>query len=175
MLLNRRILMIDFINDNLNIILFFLISQFVNVFIATIKSVLLINGTKLKASIFNALSFSINVFIIKSISSLPLEITIPVTIISNSIAVYFSLWFLEKIRKDKLWKITAIVPAENLDSFKKELLEKEANFVVYTTTWQEYKVIDIFSSSKKESDIVSAIFKKFKIKYIVNANDGFLQ
>jgi hypothetical protein len=167
--------MLDFIIENREVIIFFFIAQFLNVLIATIKNVLVINGTKVNAAIFNSISYGIYAIVVKSISTLPLELTISISIVTNFSAVYLGLLILEKVRKDKLWKITAIVPADNLESFKQELTNKEANFVVYTTTWKEFKVVDIFSESKKESDTISAIFKKFKVKYIVNANDGFLQ
>ena len=158
----------------IDILLAFLIAQIINVILKTLKSVITIKGGRNLAAISSAISYGFNTFIIKSIVEIDLQTALIITMISNLIGVYLSLYILEKVRKDQLWKITVSVPTNDLKKFKKELLDNKIDFIAYQTSWEEYKVVDIFSKERAESSVVKKIFKNFKVKYTISENSGTL-
>ena len=155
-------------------ILLFFVCQLINVILSTIKSVITIKGTKLLASVFSAINYGFNTFIIKAIADVELYIAVIVSMVCNLIGVYIGLLITEKMRKEQLWKITVTVPTENLKDFKAELLENNIDFIAYETSWEEYKVLDIFSKHKAKSKIIKDIFKHYDVKYTISANNHHL-
>jgi len=156
-------------------ILYFLCLQLINVIISTFKSVLTIRGTKLTAALINALSYSIGIVIVYLVSrNLELYVSVLITVGTNLIGVYTGLTILDKFRKEQLWRIQTSVPAENVSPFKKDLLDKKIKFMSYETTWEKFKVIDIFSENREESKIIKEIIHKHHAKYTISANASSL-
>lgn len=154
-------------------ILFFL-CQLINVVLSTIKSVVTIKGTKTVASIFSAINYGFNTFIIKAIAGVDLWIAVLVSVVCNLIGVYIGMWITEKMRKEQLWKITVTVPTENLSNFKRDLKTHDIDFIAYETSWEDYKVVDVFSKHKATSKVIKEIFKNYKVQYTISANNGKL-
>lgn len=155
-------------------ILLFLVCQLVNVILSTIKSVVTIKGTKIVASIFSAINYGFNTVIIKSIADVELWVAVLVTVSCNLVGVYVGLLITEKLRKEQLWKITVTVPTQNLSEFKKDLVDNGIDFIAYETSWDDYKVVDIFSKHKSKSKLIKEIFKNYDVKYTISANAGTL-
>lgn len=155
-------------------IILFVICQLINVILSTIKSIITIKGTKLTASIFSAINYGFNTVIIKSISDVELWIAIVVTVLSNLVGVYIGMLITERMRKEQLWKITVTVPANKLGEFKKELNENNIDFIAYETSWDDFKVVDIFSKHKSTSKVIKKIFNNYDVKYTISANVGTL-
>lgn len=155
-------------------ILLFVVCQLINVILSTIKSIITIKGTKLTASIFSAVNYGFNTVIIKSISDVELWLAIIVTVLSNLVGVYVGMLITERMRKEQLWKITVTVPAEKLDNFKQELLDNGIDFIAYETSWEDFKVVDIFSKHKSTSKTIKQIFNNYDVKYTISANVGTL-
>lgn len=158
----------------INIILAFVVAQFVNVVLSTLKSVITIKGGKNWAALTNAIAYAFNTIVVKSLVDVNMLTAIIVTVITNLVGVYFGLWIIEKLRKDQLWKISVTVPAEQITNFKHELLDNKINFITYKTTWDKYLVVDIFSKTKEESKTIKNVFKSFDVKYTISANAGTL-
>ena len=156
------------------IIVAFLIAQFINVVLSTLKSVMTIKGGKNVAAIMNAVAYGFNTVVIKSLVQVDLFVALSITMVTNLIGVYFGLTLVEKLRKDQLWKITATVPTQQLKDFKKDLLQKDISFITYETKWDAYKVVDIFSSRREESKTIKEIFKSYKVKYTINTSSATL-
>ena len=156
------------------LIIAFFVAQLINVILSTLKSVITIKGGKGLASVANAIAYGFNTFVIKVIADVDMWIAIVISIVCNLVGVYFALWITEKLRKDQLWKITATVPAENLEALTADLKEKEISFISYQTSWAKYKVLDVFSKHKKESKQIKEIFNKYNAKYTILANEGTL-
>ena len=152
-------------------ILLFFLCQLINVILSTIKSVITIKGTKIAASIFSAVNYGFNTFIIKAIADVELYLAVIISVVCNLIGVYIGLFITEKLRKEQLWKITVTVPTENLKEFKSELLENNIDFIAYETSWEDFKVLDIFSKHKSKSKLIKEIFKNYNVKYTVSANN----
>lgn len=156
------------------LILAFSVAQLINVILSTLKSVITIKGGKGLAAVSNAVAYGFNTIVIKVIADVDMWVAVIISIVSNLIGVYFALWLTEKLRKDQLWKITVTVPAENYDDLTLSLKETEISFIAYETTWEKYRVLDVFSKDKTQSKVVKNLFNKYNAKYTILANAGSL-
>lgn len=155
-------------------ILGFFIATLVNVILGTLKSVITIKGGRILASIASAVAYGFNTIIIKMVGDVEMWIAVVTSVICNLLGVYIALYITDKMRKDQLWKITVSVPTEKMHDFKADLTKAEIAFVAYETSWEKYKVVDIFSKAKPESKKVREIVKKYNVKYTISANAGVL-
>jgi hypothetical protein len=149
----------------LNTLLFFGCSL-VNVILSTTKTILTVRGGKKTAALINAITYGFYAIVVKQLASLDLQITVVVTIVTNLLGVYLSLWIIEKAKKDSLWKIS-------VTTSNKEIVKKLEPFdISYTLSAVEYKKqqlysIEIFSKNQKDSNIVKSILNEYDIKYNV--------
>ena len=152
----------------------FTIATLINVILSTLKSVITIKGGRMVACITNATAYGFNTIVIKSISDVNLWVAVVITIISNLVGVYIALTITKKFEKERLWKITVTIPSENAKELKTDLHEANIGFITYETSYEKYKVIDIFSNDKSESRVVRKLLSKYKVKYTINENVGAL-
>ena len=122
------------------------------------------------AAVSNAVAYGFNTIVIKVIADVDMWVAVIISIVSNLIGVYFALWLTEKLRKDQLWKITVTVPAENYDDLTLSLKETEISFIAYETTWEKYRVLDVFSKDKTQSKVVKNLFNKYNAKYTISVS-----
>lgn len=156
-------------------IIYFVSLQFVNVIISTFKSVLTIKGTKEIAALINAIAYSVNIAIVYLVAKdMSLLLIVGSTLITNLIGVYTGLSILEKLRKERLWRISTTVATEKVSDFKAELLSKKIKFISFETTWDDFKVIDIFSRSKEESKVIRDVIHRYGAKYTISSNSNNL-
>lgn len=150
-------------------IIFFLCSL-INVMLSTLKTILTIKASKGIATLINAITYGFYAIVVKQLASLDLITTVSVTIITNIIGVYVSMWLLEKVKKDCLWKISITTKDENL-------INKIENFgIEYTINPVEYKKntyysIEVFSENQKDSAIIKNILNEYNVKYNVTEID----
>jgi len=152
----------------------FIVATLFNVILSTMKSVITIKGGRVVASIVNAIAYGFNTIVIKGISNVELWIAVLVTILSNLVGVYIALTITKKFEKEKLWKITVTVLSDDIKSFKNSLHNEDIPFITYETSYEKYKVVDIFSQNKSESKKIKHIISNYNVKYTINANDGSL-
>lgn len=161
--------------DVKNLLIAFIIAQLINVIISTLKSVLTIKGTRITATLINAISYTVNAGVISQIGKVDnIIIVCVVTCITNLIGVWFSLWLLDKLRKDQLWRISATVKTEYKEQLMKELDIHNIMYLCIANNWHKFAPLDIFSTSKEESKIIKQIFIKYKVKYTISVNKGEL-
>jgi uncharacterized protein YebE (UPF0316 family) len=147
-------------------VLVFFICSLINVMLSTMKTILTVKASKKVASLINAITYGFYAIVVKQLASLDLTITVIVTIITNLIGVYLSMWIMDKCKKDCLWKIS--VTTKN-----KEIIKKLEPFSIsYTISPVEYKNatyynIDIFSKNQKDSTLIKDILQKYEVKYNV--------
>lgn len=150
-----------------SVLIFFLVNL-VNVVLGTFRSLTTIKSSKLVASITNAVSYGFYAMIIKLISDYPMDIVIVITVVSNLIGVYSSIWLFDKMKKDRTWKITIV--ANELDAFH---LAREMNFWdigFYTKELQAGKFqveFTIFSASQETSKRIKDMLDGSTAKYHV--------
>lgn len=141
--------------------------------LSTLKTILTVKASKGVATIINAITYGFYAIVVKQLASLDLITTVTVTIITNIIGVYVSMWLLEKTKKDCLWKISVTTK----DSALVEKLEKfSISYVMNPVQYkkQTYYNIDVFSENQKDSSIIENILKEYKVKYnITEINKKF--
>lgn len=147
-------------------ILVFFICSLINVILSTLKSILTVKSTKRVAMFINAITYGFYAIVVKQLAELSIPVTVIVTILTNLIGVYTSMWFLEKIKKDNLWKITVTTPSENLCEIAKEL-EKENIGYTYFSITERKGVMDIYSETSAQSEIIKEILKDYSVKYCI--------
>ena len=149
----------------------FFICQLINVALNTIKTIVMHKEEKVSSSLINAITYGFYaIIVVMTASALPLWITIIITIITNLIGVYTSMWVLEKIKKDSLWEITATIKY-NVDNAKlicETLRNHDIAFTMVDTWGNMETVFNIYSKSQQDSIIVKALLDKFNAKYIVH-------
>ena len=147
-------------------IIIFTVCSLVNVILSTMKTILTVRSTKVVASIINAVTYGFYAIVVKQLASLDLTVTVIVTIATNLIGVYISMWIMDKMKKDCLWKISVTTK-------DKSIVKKIENFdIEYTMSPIQYKKetyysIEIFSKNQKDSTIIKNILNEYKVKYNV--------
>lgn len=147
-------------------IIIFTVCSLVNVILSTMKTILTVRSTKVVASIINAVTYGFYAIVVKQLASLDLTVTVIVTIATNLIGVYLSMWLMDKMKKDCLWKISVTTK-------DKSIVKKIENFdIEYTMSPIQYKKetyysIEIFSKNQKDSSIIKNILNEYKVKYNV--------
>lgn len=151
----------------------FFICSLINVMLSTLKTILTVKASKGVATIINAITYGFYAIVVKQLASLDLITTITVTIVTNIIGVYISMWLLEKTKKDCLWKISVTTKDNTLvEKLEKFSISYVMNPVQYKK--QIYYNIDVFSENQKDSSIIENILKEYKVKYnITEINKKF--
>ena len=147
-------------------IIIFTVCSLVNVILSTMKTILTVRSTKVVASVINAVTYGFYAIVVKQLASLDLTVTVIVTIATNLIGVYLSMWLMDKMKKDCLWKISVTTK-------DKSIVKKIENFdIEYTLSPIQYKKetyysLEIFSKNQKDSTIIKNILNEYKVKYNV--------
>ena len=151
----------------------FFICSLINVMLSTLKTILTVKASKGVATIINAITYGFYAIVVKQLASLDLITIVTVTIVTNIIGVYVSMWLLEKTKKDCLWKISVTTKDNTLvEKLEKFSISYVMNPVQYKK--QTYYNIDVFSENQKDSSIIENILKEYKVKYnITEINKKF--
>ena len=151
--------------DWAQVIVFFCCSL-VNVMLSTVKSILTVRSTKNVAAVINAITYGFYAIVVKQLAELSVPVTVIVTIITNLIGVYISMWILDKLKRDNLWKITVTTASENLEKIANQLKVHDIG-CTYIPITPKKGVIDIYSNTQKESAIIRDILKQYDVKYCI--------
>lgn len=148
----------------MNVIIIFFICSLVNVMLSTVKSILTVKASKGVATLINAITYGFYVVVVKQIASADLGITVTITILTNIIGVYTSIWLLEKFKKDNLWRISVTTKSgviiQKLEYHDIQHYWREAYYKN-----EQYYIVDIFSHNQKESQIIKELVKGSDAKY----------
>lgn len=152
-------------------IVVFTICQFINVALNTAKTIIMHKEEKISSSIINAITFGFYaIIVVMTASALPLWITIIITIITNLIGVYGSMWLLDRFKKDSLWEIVATTDRQNLDRVREYLniLKISHNYNLIDNYENSKVVFRIYSENQDQSGKIKFILDKVNAKYIVH-------
>lgn len=152
-------------------ILFFAVITLINVVLSTAKSILTIKATRKVAALINAVSYGFYAMVVKQMASVSLEAVVIITVLANLIGVYFSMWLLDKFKKDVFWKITIIPENSSFSNIRKELVENKLGFNEYevNTRYGNQKALDVFSESTAASKKIKEILSRNgNIKYHIS-------
>lgn len=151
---------------NYGVLLFFIL-QLLNVILSTVKSIVTITASKHIASIVSACSYTFYMGIVKLVTNQDMIIVLSVTFITNLIGVYLAKYMLEKLQKDKVWRIsTTITDKTILNEVIEEIKARNIEFILTECKFNRH-ILDVFSVSQGESILIKEIIDKYKIKYTV--------
>lgn len=145
-------------------IIFFLFSL-LNVILQTLKSILTIRGGKVIASFANAVAFGFYTVVIKQLTGFDIMTAVIITVLANLVGVYVSITLTEKMSKDKLWKITAVVDSDKDIEIMK--IRLKYHDVGYTTEKLDNGKVkfDIYSYSQNDTSQVKEILTQSNCKH----------
>lgn len=152
-------------------IVVFTVCQFINVALNTAKTIIMHKEEKISSSLINAITFGFYaIIVVMTASALPLWITIIITIITNLIGVYGSMWLLDRFKKDSLWEITATVDRQHIEEIREHLnlCEIAHNYNLVDNYKNSKVVFRIYSENQKQSEETKYILDKYNAKYIVH-------
>jgi uncharacterized protein YebE (UPF0316 family) len=149
-------------------IILFIILQVINVILSTIKSIVMIKGSKWGAIIANTIYFGVYTAVLKQISAIDnLLVLVIITMLANFFGTWVGIVITDKLRKADLWIIKTVIKIGYVKEYKKALNDAGIKYISYQTTWDEYTAIDIFSESRTQSKKIKEILLKFKAKYSI--------
>jgi uncharacterized protein YebE (UPF0316 family) len=149
-------------------IILFIILQVINVILSTIKSIVMIKGSKWGAIIANTVYFGVYTAVLKQISAIDnLLVLVIITMLANFFGTWVGIVITDKLRKADLWIIKTVIRIGYVKDYKKALNDTGIKYISYQTTWDEYTAIDIFSESRTQSKKIKEILLKFKAKYSI--------
>ena len=146
-------------------IFIFTLCTALNVILATIKSVQTVNGTKMSAAFWNALSFGLYSYIVVLTATADLTTAekVVITMVCNLICVYGVKWVEEKMRKDRLWKVELTVMTDTRNMFITFL--KEHNISFNYIDIGERTIFNTYCKTQKDTAIVHDWAKRHNAKY----------
>ena len=154
-------------------LLLYLVLQVVYVILNTVTNIAKIKCSKLIASLTSAICYGFYVIVVvATASNQPIWVKMLLTAITNVIGVYVGMWVMEKLRKDKLWKIEITIrDAIEAYQFENTLREKDISFNSVVCENNDI-ILNVYSKSQKESEIIKkALVEATTAKYIIHQSD----
>lgn len=151
----------------MNLLLFFIIINVVNVVLQTIKSLLTTKGNKWAAAVGNALAYGLyTVLLVYMNCDLSLMAKVFIVGGCNFIGVFVVKFVEEKLQKDRLWEVRLTIKAENGASLDDELTDQNIshNFQII----DKWAVFNCYCPTKKESHIVRETAKMYDAKFFAS-------
>lgn len=151
----------------------YLVLQVVYVILNTVTNIAKIKCSKLIASLTSAICYGFYVIVVvATASNQPIWVKMLLTAVTNVVGVYVGMWVMEKLRKDKLWKIEITIrDAIEAYQFEKTLREKDISFNSIVCENGNI-ILNVYSKSQKESEIIKkALAEATTAKYIIHQSD----
>lgn len=152
----------------LKAIIIFSVMSLLNVMLNTVKTIIMYKQNKLSSSLINAITYGVYCFIVVLMAGeMNLWIKIAITAITNFIGVWWSMWILDKFRKDKLWEIKASFKQEDCGKIAQLFKARNISYQ-YIETLGKHCAFTIYSQSHAESSFIKEIINEFNGKYCVS-------
>ena len=157
----------------MNIIVLFLFLQLLNVILSTIRSVVTIKGTRIAASIVNAVYYGFYTIIViyTAADNMNIWVKIAITTTTNFIGTYIGRYIVDKIKCDKLWEITATFKQKYKAEIEETLLQNNILYISLATCTTKITALKIYSKNKTESKQIRSILKKYDAYFVAQEFD----
>ena len=109
--------------------LYFFLISLVNVILSSIKSICTVRYGRGINVLTNVLAYSFYVIVVKQTADLPLTITVLSTAVANALGVWLSYAILDRLQKDRLWKVEVVIPKCFTERLHYELNEIPHNYI----------------------------------------------
>lgn len=149
----------------------FVVLNFINVLVNTARSLVTIKGGKWLASLSNAICYGYYtiIIVITATYDIPLVYKCVAVAIVNFVGVFTIKFCEEKMQKEKEWIFLATAKARKnnieVPQIYKYLKDMNIKCVYVPVVENELYTLEVFSKNKKDSDIITALFNKYNIKY----------
>lgn len=151
----------------------YLVLQIVYVILNTITNIAKVKCSKLIASLTSAICYGFYVIVVvATASNQPIWVKMLLTAVTNIVGVYVGMWVMEKLRKDKLWKIEITV-TDSIEIFNLNKSLKQGK-ISYNMVKSENgdMIFNVYSKNQKESEIIkNALAETRTAKYIIHQSD----
>lgn len=149
-------------------LIIFTICSLVNVMLNTVKTIVMYKKNVLSSAFINAVTYGFyTVIVVLMAGEMPLVWKILLTAFTNFVGVAFSMMIMNKLEKDKLWKVEATVIYKRKDDVC-AMLNKAKVPYNYIEGVGRYTLFNIFCSTQKQSSAVKEILKAYEAKYFVS-------
>ena len=146
--------------------LYFFIISLINVILSSTKSICTVRYGRGINVIANVVAYSFYTVVVKQTASLPLEITVIATAAANALGVWLSYVILDKIQKDKLWKIEVVISKEHTEVLHAELSEIPHNYIEIGPR----TLFNFYCSTRAETSVVLKSCRNYKGKFFAIEN-----
>ena len=94
------------------------------------------------------------------------------TAVTNVVGVYIGMWVMEKLRKDKLWKVEITI-RDKVEAYNFKIALRKEDISFNIVGCENYDTIfNVYSKSQKESEIIKkALAEATTAKYIIHQSD----
>jgi len=154
-------------------ILIYILAEVISVICSTIKSVVVVKGNRITASIAAASYYTLSAIVtyfISRFTEINIAVVICTTLGANITGVWIGLTLINKFKKDVLWRVSATVHKKYYDDLVKDLIDSNFKFVTFKTDWEKIKLVDVFTAKKEKSKLLGKIFSKYDVKYTISSN-----
>ena len=146
--------------------LYFFIISLINVILSSTKSICTVRYGRGINVLMNVIAYSFYVIVVKQTANLPLTITIISTATANALGVWLSYVLLDRIQKDRLWKIEVVVPKNYTEALHEELRAIPHNYIDIGPR----VLFNFYCSAKVESSTVIEHCRKYDGKVFAVEN-----
>lgn len=147
----------------------FVILNFINVLVNTARSLTTVKGGKWVASVMNALCYGYYtvIIVITATYEMPLLMKCIAVAIVNFVGVFTIKFCEEKMQKEKRWVFLATAKIENnaIVEVAEKLKTLEIKLLYTEVIADELYSLQIFSNTRKESEMITAILENYNIKF----------
>lgn len=148
---------------------YFFIISLINVILSSTKSICTVRYGRGINVLANVVAYSFYTVVVKQTASLPLEVTVIATATANALGVWLSYVILDKLQKDRLWKIEVVLPKEFAEHA--EVLHEELSNIPHNYVDVGPRVLfNFYCSTREESSTVIKYCKKYNGKFFAVEN-----
>ena len=152
---------------NINLLLFFIVLNVVNVILQTVKSLLTTKGNKWSAAFGNAIAYGVyTVLLVFMTCELSLLAKVFIVGGCNLVGVFVVKLAEEKIQKDRLWKIELTIDKEDGEALAEQLAADGISF--NWTTLDKWALFNCYCPTRHESHIVRETANLYDAKFFAN-------
>lgn len=146
--------------------LYFFIISLINVMLSSTKSICTVRYGRSINIIANVVAYSFYTIVVKQTATLPIEITVLSTAIANALGVWISYVILDRLQKDRLWKLEVVVPKVYTELLHEELTDIPHNYIEIGPR----ALFNFYCGTKTETSAVIKQCKKYEGKFFAVEN-----
>ena len=146
--------------------LYFFLISLVNVILSSTKSICTVRYGRGINVIANVISYSFYTIVVKQTACLPLTVTVLSTAVANALGVWLSYAVLDKLQKDRLWKVEVVVPNKFTEQLHSELKEIPHNFIELGPN----TLFNFYCETKADTSRIIKHCQEYKGKFFATEN-----